>query len=217
LNFERSVLKRIAIYGAGGHAKSALEVCRDEGYEVVAVIEDNASQKIFCGIEVLSTIPDDYHERGIGVHFAIGNNSHRREIVGRALKFMDHGLLATLIHSSAVVSKISSVGPGTLIMPLAYVGPNTELGTCSIVNTGSIVEHDSIIGNFSSLGPGATLAGNVRVGDLTMIGMRASVLEKISIGSRVTVGANSLVTRDIPENSLGYGIPFKQKNSSFTN
>jgi UDP-3-O-[3-hydroxymyristoyl] glucosamine N-acyltransferase len=99
-------------------------------------------------------------------------------------------------------------------MPNAYVGPSAELGICSIVNTGSIVEHDSVIGDFASLGPGATLAGNVRVGDVTMIGMGASVLEKLSIGSMVTVGANSLVTRDIPENTLGYGVPFKSKGSS---
>ena len=206
-------MRRIAIYGAGGHAKSALEVCRDEGREVVAVIEDNTSQSTFCGFDVLSSIPDDFFQRGIEIHFAIGNNVQRKELVGRTLKASDYGLLATLIHSSAVVSEMSIVRPGTLIMPNTYVGPGAELGICSIVNTGSIVEHDSVIGDFASLGPGATLAGNVRVGDVTMIGMGASVLEKLSIGSMVIVGANSLVTRDIPENTLGYGVPFKSKGS----
>lgn len=206
-------MRRIAIYGAGGHAKSALEVCRDEGCEVVAVIEDNSSQNTFCGLDVLSSIPDDFLQRGIEIHFAIGHNAQRKELVGRTLKASDYGLLATLIHSSAVVSKMSVIRPGTLIMPNAYVGPSAELGICSIVNTGSIVEHDSVVGDFSSLGPGATLAGNVRVGDLTMIGMGASVLEKVSIGSMATIGANSLVTRDIPDYTVGYGVPFKRKHS----
>lgn len=206
-------MRRIAIYGAGGHAKSALEVCIDEGCEVVAVIEDNSSQSTFCGFDVLSSIPDDFLQRGIEIHFAIGHNAQRKELVGRTLKASDYGLLATLIHSSAVVSKMSVIRPGTLIMPNAYVGPSAELGICSIVNTGSIVEHDSVVGDFTSLGPGAILAGNVRVGDLTMIGMGASVLEKVSIGSMATVGANSLVTRDIPNNTLGYGVPFKRQHS----
>lgn len=207
-------MRQIAIYGAGGHAKSALEVCRAEGCEVIAVIEDKTTRSTFCGFDVLSSIPDDFLQRGIEIHFAIGNNAQRRELVGRRLAVLDYGLLATLIHPSAVVSKTAVIQPGVLIMPHAYVGPSAELGLCSIVNTSSIVEHDSILGDFSSLGPGATLAGNVRIGDVTMIGMGASVLEKVSIGGRVTVGANSFVNKDIPENTVGYGVPFRRSGFS---
>ncbi len=204
-------MRRIAIYGAGGHAKSALEVALEQNCEVLAFIEDVPSRTSFCGVDVLGEIPDDYLTRRVEIHFGVGSNLLRFELAQKFSAYVDAGLLCTLIHSTAVVSKSAKIGAGALVMPHGYVGPSAEIGISTIVNTGAIVEHDSLVGDFASIGPGAALAGGVAIGKGSLVGMKAAVLEKLSIGSWVTVGAQSLVTKNIPDNTLGYGVPFKAK------
>lgn len=54
---------------------------------------------------------------------------------------------------------------------------------------------------------GYTKIGNVRIGDDVFIGANATVLPGVSIGSHSVIGANSVVTRDIPENTVAAGNP----------
>jgi acetyltransferase-like isoleucine patch superfamily enzyme len=44
---------------------------------------------------------------------------------------------------------------------------------------------------------------------LTFIGSNATLLPNISIGNNVTIGAGSVVTKNIPDNCLVMGIPAK--------
>lgn len=39
--------------------------------------------------------------------------------------------------------------------------------------------------------------------------MKTSILSGVTIGSNSVIGACSLVNRDIPDNSLAYGIPIE--------
>ncbi len=54
---------------------------------------------------------------------------------------------------------------------------------------------------------GATLGGRVVVGRETWIGIGACVREGIRIGARVMVGAGAVVLRDIPDETVAYGVP----------
>ena len=45
-----------------------------------------------------------------------------------------------------------------------------------------------------------------------MIGIGASIRENIKIGNRVIIGAGSVVVKDIPDDSLVYGVPAKNQN-----
>ena len=48
-----------------------------------------------------------------------------------------------------------------------------------------------------------------RIGDNVWIGGNTVVLPGITIGNNVTIGAGSLVTKDIPDNMLAFGNPCK--------
>ena len=69
------------------------------------------------------------------------------------------------------------------------------------------VGHDCQIGDFVELSPDVNISGNCTIGDFTNIGTGAVVLPNIRIGKNVVIGAGSVVTKDIPDNSLAYGIP----------
>jgi acetyltransferase-like isoleucine patch superfamily enzyme len=51
--------------------------------------------------------------------------------------------------------------------------------------------------------------GGVTIGDNVWIGGHVVVLDGVTIGEGAIIGAFSLVTRDIPANSIAYGLPAK--------
>ena len=85
------------------------------------------------------------------------------------------------------------IGNGTKIDNLVYIAHNTFIGERVVITAGVILCGSSVIKN------GAWLAPNV------------SVLNKVTIGENSKIGLGSVVTRDIPDNSLAYGIPAKVK------
>ena len=47
----------------------------------------------------------------------------------------------------------------------------------------------------------------VRIGNNVFIGAKTTVLPNVKIGNNVVIGAGSIVTNDIPDNSLAVGNP----------
>ena len=54
---------------------------------------------------------------------------------------------------------------------------------------------------------GHTKVGKVHIGSDVFIGWGSIILPGVTIGDRVVIGAGSVVTRDIPENSVAVGDP----------
>ena len=54
---------------------------------------------------------------------------------------------------------------------------------------------------------GVSRVGRVTIGDEVFVGHGTIILPGVRIGSRVVVGAGSVVTRDIPDNSVAAGNP----------
>lgn len=68
-----------------------------------------------------------------------------------------------------------------------------------------IIAHDSS----TKLELGYRKIGLVKIGDKTFIGAGCTVLANVKIGANVIIGAGSLVSKDIPDNSIAVGIPAK--------
>ncbi|MBQ4059178.1 MAG: hypothetical protein IJD40_09635 [Lachnospiraceae bacterium] len=51
--------------------------------------------------------------------------------------------------------------------------------------------------------------GPVKIGKNVWIGRCTSILSGVTIGDNVIVGANSVVTHDIPDNCMAVGVPAK--------
>ncbi|MEU4336234.1 acyltransferase [Micromonospora lupini] len=47
----------------------------------------------------------------------------------------------------------------------------------------------------------------IRIGDDVYLGVRTTILPGVTIGNRCVIGAGSVVTRDIPDNSVAAGVP----------
>jgi serine O-acetyltransferase len=79
---------------------------------------------------------------------------------------------------------------------------------------GTIVVHpQSIIGNNVNLSQGITIGlendGVPTIGNDVYLGAGAKVIGHITIGNNVAIGANCVLTKDIPDNAIVVGVPGK--------
>ncbi|ACA85943.1 acyltransferase [Shewanella woodyi] len=82
------------------------------------------------------------------------------------------------------------------------------LGDNVFISVGaSFVCHDGSTLPFRKNIPDLELAGRINVGDNIFIGKGALVLPGVSIGNNCIVGANAVVAKDVPNNSVVAGNP----------
>jgi serine O-acetyltransferase len=78
---------------------------------------------------------------------------------------------------------------------------------------GIVINQRCKIGNNVNLSHGVTLGytrtGVPRVGNDVYLGAGAKVIGGITIGNNVAIGANSVVTKNMPDNAIVVGIPGK--------
>jgi UDP-perosamine 4-acetyltransferase len=199
------------VLGAGGHARSVVDVLERAGHAVVAV--SGADPTADHGGEPwhVDVLPDDREAfeliaaRGLHAVVAIGANPARNGLV--------HALVARglsvppVVASTATVSPRSVLGAGTVVLEHAHVGPWTVVGEAVIVNTGAVVEHDCRVGAGAHVAPGAVLLGGAAVGDGALVGSGARILPRVTVGSRATIGAGAVVTGPVPDGQTVVGVP----------
>lgn len=119
-----------------------------------------------------------------------------------------HFLPAKLAYRLA--NKMIEVTTGISIPASVKIGPGLYIG-----HFGEIIIHsDAVIGQRFSIGQGVTIGtkgqggGGVPViGDDVYLGVGSKVLGDISVGDNVSVGANAVVVKDVPPDSIAVGVP----------
>lgn len=128
------------------------------------------------------------------------------ELVRRhALKFH------TLVHPTAYVSPLASLGAGTFVGAQSAVAAGAELSDFVVVNRGATIGHDTTVGAFSRVQPGCSVGGLSRIGRGVTIGIGATLVERLVVGDNAVIGAGSTVLDDVPENVVVVGVPARIK------
>lgn len=86
---------------------------------------------------------------------------------------------------------------------------DTLIGDNCIFGQFCVIGHDSLIRDGVRIMNSCSLNGFVNVGSMTFIGTGSIVRNRITIGSNCYIGQGSNVVKDVPNNSFGYGNPFK--------
>ena len=193
-------MKKIVIFGAGGHAHVVADIVKAEGNIVVAFLDDDLT-KPDCSGPISDYLCYSDCEYVIG----IGNADIRERMSCLPIRWH------TAIHPSATVSPSAIIGFGTVIMPGAVVNSNAIIGNHCIINTSAVVEHDNQIRDYAHVSVGVNLGGSVKIGRKTWIGIGSTVLNNIEIGDNIMIGAGSVVVKDIRESGIYYGAPARKK------
>ncbi len=201
----------MVIAGAGGHGLEVLETLLKNGIsknEILFFDQDpKKSDQHICGIRVISDLIE-VKEHFLTSNFfflGVGNPAFRENLFN--LLDQSGGTFKPLVDDSSFLSH-SAIGHFDA-MPFSFVGPETEIGIGTLINTRAHVHHECQVGDFSDIGPGAMLLGNSQAGKRCRIGAGAVLLPGIKIGDDVIVGAGAVVTKNFDSGSKIVGIPAK--------
>lgn len=192
----------IYLFGASGHAKVIIESLELSGMPVGGIRDDNPAIKKLLEYEVSTQFPLAFDAQRDEVIVSIGNNRIRKKIVN-----FNSFNYATVTHPSAVLSKRSRIGKGTVVMAGVSVNSGAQIGDHVILNTNCSIDHDCLLEDYVHISPNAALAGDVTIGEGTHIGIGACVIQGIRIGRWCTIGAGTVIIQDIPDGSTVVGNP----------
>jgi len=94
------------------------------------------------------------------------------------------------------------------------LGYKTDIGAFSYINAkyGVIIDDEVQIGSHCSIYSVSTIdnkTGKVHIKKNVKLGSHSTVLPGVTIGENSVIGAHSLVTKDIPDNVIAFGVPAK--------
>lgn len=211
--------KKVIILGAGGMCIDILDVINELNaqtkkplYTCIGFLDDDKKKlnKTYYGVKVLGSLEkakeffDVYFVNGIGN----ANNFLQKKTLTKKL-----GIPLTryinIIHPTASVSKMATIGIGSVIFQNVSVASGTKIGNHVLVMANSVVNHDVRIGDYTFVTAGVCISGFVSIGTSCYLGTNSSIKGKVSIGRNSLIGMGSVVLSDVASNSVYVGNPAK--------
>jgi len=206
-------MSRVLVVGASGHAKVVLDIFEKQMmHQVVGLLDDfkPAGTSVF-GYDVVGSVADvgrlAPELRADGLFVAIGDNFIRSQLCERLKSLAPQLNFVVAVHPSAQIARGVVLSGGSVVMAGVVINSDSRVGEGCILNTNSSLDHDSRMGSFSSLAPRVATGGNVTLGEGCAVGIGAVILHGRRIGQHAVVGAGSVVTRDVPDLTVSYGVP----------
>lgn len=201
----------LILIGGGGHCKSVIEVAESAGYEIKGILDmpDEVGKEVLPGHKVIGTddeIPQYVEECDFIITVGFIKNPALRIKLYNKVKTAG-GRLATIIASTAHVSKYAELGEGTVIMHHAFVNAGAKVGDNCIINTFVNIEHDAVVGNQCHISTGTMVNGECKIGENCFIGSQSVCANCIEIASDIIVGAGSVVRKSIRMKGIYAGNP----------
>jgi len=198
-------VKKLILIGAGGHAKSCIDVINSEKkfkiYGLIDKKKSNISRYNYLGNEkYLEKIQSN---KKCFIYISIGFIKSPKNRIDIFKKFKKMNFrFATIISSLSYVSTSASIGEGSMIHHFAVVNSDAVIGLNSIINTSAIIEHDVKVGNNCHISTGAIVNGGATIGDGTFVGSGSIIREKVKIGKNCIIGMGSIVKKDLKNFSV---------------
>ena len=200
-------MDKILLIGAGGHARSCIDVLEEENqFEIAGLIEKGESiSNESLGYPVIGTDDDlkvlrQQYKNALITVGQIKSPKIRIKLY-QLLKELDF-TLPVIVSPHAYVSKHAQIGEGSIIMHGVIINANAIIGNNCIINNKSLIEHDAVIGDHCHIATGAIINGEVSVENETFIGSGAVTKQAIAIGKNCVIGAGVVLKNDIESNKV---------------
>lgn len=206
-------MNKLILVGAGGHAKSVIEIIDNayDEFEIVGYVDGKEkADQYWSTFDYLGNDDDHKITNEAGYHISVGmiKNLTIRQRLFESFKLK--GASFPVIDSKhAIISKHASISEGSIIMHHVIVNSGAKIGVNCILNNKCLIEHDAIVGNHCHISTGAIVNADCLIGNNVFIGSNVTVNRGIKIGDNVIIGSGSVVTRDIASNNSVMGVPAK--------
>lgn len=206
-------MKPLILIGGGGHCKSIIEASESIGREIMGILDlpeylgsNCLGYKIIGNDDDIPKYVDDYE---FIVTLGFIKNPMPRIRLHRLVE-KSGGRFATIIASTAHVSKHAEIGDGSVILHHATINAGAKIGHSCIINTAANIEHDVTVGDFCHISTGAMVNGDCKIGKSCFIGSGAVVNNGISIADECIVGSGSVVLSNIKKSGTYIGMPVRK-------
>jgi sugar O-acyltransferase (sialic acid O-acetyltransferase NeuD family) len=201
---------RLILIGAGGHARSCIDVIEQQDYFEIAGLVGLPEQRDeqHFGYSVIGLDSDLPALAKIYRYalIAIGQikNAEQRIFFYERAKQLGFQF-PIVISPTAYVSPHAKIGGGTIVMHGAIVNAGASVGNNCIINSNALLEHDTNIADHCHISTGAILNGNVSVSSGCFIGSGSVIKQGLTMGRSCLVGMGSIVRASLNHNSHFYG------------
>ncbi|HEV3476924.1 MAG TPA: DapH/DapD/GlmU-related protein [Rubrobacteraceae bacterium] len=192
---------RVAIVGAGGYGRVALDVLLASGYgDRVLGFYDDAHAALsgeVRGVPILGDVgmlKSMLSVEPVHVVVAITDNSARLQ-VANSLRGLGARFMA-IAHPGAYVSEAAIIGDGSVVAAGAIVHPDAAVGSHCFLGPRSVVDRDAEVGAGTWISAGAIVGPGARIGARVALGQNSSVERKAVVDADVEIGALQHVARE---------------------
>ncbi len=194
--------KKIILIGAGGHAKSCIDIIHAQNkYKIVGLVDENKKKgSTILNYKVLGNdkILKDIRNKVKLAFLTVGQiKSHlvRKNLFLKAVKLGFE--FPKIISPHSIISPFSKIGKGSLIAHGVKINSDAKVGINCIINTNAIIEHEVEIGDFCHVSTSTTINGNVAIGNNCFIGSGSKLKNSIKIKNNTIVPMGSIVKKNI--------------------
>ena len=213
---EGKSMNKLIIIGASGFGREVAWLIerineKNTTWDLIGFIDDNpelVGTKV-NGYTVLgnSSCVNEYKD----AYFvcAVGSSKIRKSIVTKVSELNPEIRFATLIDPSVEMSKLVTIGEGTIICAHTIITVNISIGKHVIMNLDCTVGHDAVLHDYVTLYPSVNVSGITDIGECTELGTGMQIIQAKKVGAFSIVGAGAVVVKDIPEKCTAVGSPAK--------
>lgn len=205
-------MKNLYIVGAGGFGREVYGWLRDEvallkDHNFIGFLDDDAG--------ALSDLDSEYGVVGPITGFkpdendsficGIGSVKWKKQL---CQPMLDAGArFLTLVHPTALIGRGVQLGEGVVICPRVTLTCDIRIGAMTMINCHSSAGHDANVGAWCTISAHCDLTGGTVLGDEVFLGSGVRIIPYKKIGARSTLGAGSVIIRDVPESVSVFGNP----------
>jgi len=200
----------IILIGAGGHARSCIDVIEQKDqYQIVGLV-GLAEQKhtrqhgyaVIASDDALDELAKSYQYALITIGQML-TAEHRQRLYQKAAQCGFE--MPVIISHTAHVSRHATLGAGSIVIHGAIINAGAKVGINCIINTRAVIEHDTCVGDHCHISTGAILNGDVSVGAGSFVGSGCVIKEGVSIGKDCLVGMGLSVRHKLADSTRFIG------------